>query len=392
MLLLTPGPTPVPDRVRQALAAPIVHHRTEEFAAVWRSCGDGLARVFQTAGPVAMLTGTGTTAVEAAQLSFLRPGDTVIVCENGKFGRRWCEVYARTGALYDVGVVTISAPMGRAIAPDQLSEALGAHPETRAVVMAHCETSSATVNDVRTLAQITRMQASDAIVIVDGVSSIGAIPFEMDAWGIDVACSASQKALMCPPGVGLVAMGARAVARLKEATGVSLAPLSLDLRRWLTEEEGAGLSPQTPAIGLVFGLVEALAMIEAEGLEEVWARTAGLAEASRRALTEMGLELASEAPSDSVTAVRYPDGVDDGLRQACAREHRVLFAGGQDEWKGRVLRISHMGAVTAADTIAGIDAIAVELERCGLSDGQPGAGRRLIREMLRKGSGNAAGR
>lgn len=339
-----------------------------------------------------MLTGTGTTAVEAAQLSFLKPGDTVIACETGKFGRRWCAVYARAAASYDVRVVTLSAPMGRAIAPDQLSEAIAAHADVQAVVMAHCETSSASVNDVRTLAKIVRTQASNAMVIVDGVSSIGAIPFEMDAWGIDVACSASQKALMCPPGIGLVAMGARAVAQLKEAPGVSLAPLSLDLRRWVTDAGGAGLSPQTPAIGLVLGLSEALAMIEEEGLEEVWARTAGLAQASRRALVEMGLELASEAPSDSVTAVRYPDGADDSLRQACAREHQVLFAGGQDEWNGRVLRISHMGAVTAADTITGIDAIAFELERLGLSDGRAEAGRSLIREMLRKGSESAAGR
>jgi len=380
MILLTPGPTPVPARAVEAMSQPIIPHRSAEFEAILGRCNEMLRKVFRIDGPVLTLAGSGTTAFEAAQLSLVRPGDRTLTCASGKFGRRWQEIYDRVPSPLRISNTKITADWGDPIAPKRLEESLRKQRFVSVVTLVHSETSTATVNDVRALAAVVREHAPDAILIVDGITSVAAMPLAPDAWGIDVIVSGSQKALMLPPGLGFVALGRRALERLESIRhGETIAPLSLDLHG-AVKAHAKNSTPFTPAIQLVRGLEVVLEMILEEGLESVWDRTARHAQACRDALGAMGLRLASSAPSDAVTGAWYPEGADDSVRAACRDKHGVLLAGGQEDWKGKVVRISHMGAVTEADLTAAIEALAAEF--AGLPGVDPEAGVATLKERL----------
>lgn len=380
MILLTPGPTPVPQRVRDAMAGPIIHHRTPEYEALQAECDSGLQAVFRTRSPVLTLVGSGSAAFEAAQLSLAQPGDAVVACVNGKFGARWQSVFDRAAPRAGLQCASVEAPWGEPVDPDRLAVALRRTPNVSIVTAVHCETSTTTLNDVRALAEVTRAEAPEALFIVDGVSAVGAVPAEMDAWGFDVMVSASQKALMLPPGLGFAAVGERARQRLAAIGDDSmLAPMYLDLRAYLGGHAEQS-PPFTPAVSLMVGLRESFAMIiERGGVEAVWRDVARRAGATRAALQAMGLRLVTNATSDAVTGVFAPDDAGNAIRDICRREHGVHLAGGQNEWAGRVLRISHMGAVTDEDALAGVRAIAAALQVLGPSGSvDPIAG---VREM-----------
>lgn len=364
MLLLTPGPTPLPEPVREALSRPIVHHRTEAYEAMSRDVSARLSGVFRTRSPVLCLPGSGTTGMEAAILSLVEPRDVVVSLTNGRFSDRWRQCLGRAARRTQITDASASVPWGEPVTPALVERVLASSVCRRAsmVVVTHCETSTTALSDLREVAAAVRSLAPAALVVADCITSIGAVPVEVDAWGIDVAVCASQKALMCPPGAALVGVGPRAVERLNAGGGS--APMSLDLRAWL-EGHPSGKPAFTPPISIVAGLQAALTMIDREGLDRVWKRTSMLARATRRALEAMGLRLASSAPSDSVTGFFPPEGVAEPLRQACRDQHGVLFAGGQGDWKGRVIRFSHMGAVDAADTLRGLRAIGAGLRSLG---------------------------
>lgn len=386
MVLLTPGPTPVPLPVREAMARPMMHHRTPEFEAITRCMNAKLAKVFSTTSPVLTIPGTGTTACEAALCSLVRPRDIVVSLHNGKFGARWSEVFRRVGLDVFLNDIPLSSPWGEAFSPERLEKFLLSTVGRRASLfsLVHCETSTATVNDLKTLAGLIREHNPDAMIVADCITSIGAIPVEPDEWGIDVAVCASQKALRNAPGLGFVSVSERARERLQHAG--RLAPLSLSLSAYL-KSHAKNSFPYTAPVSNIMAQDAALDMILREGLDAIHRKTQTLARATRAALTAMGLPLASSSPADSVTAVRMPDGAREGLadevRSVCKESSGVLLAGGQDEWKGRVIRISHMGAVTAADTIAGVCAIAEALRRLGpIAGADPDAGEALIQKGL----------
>jgi len=381
MTLLTPGPTPIPDAVRASLGGPAVAHRDPSFERVLKSCCDDLKTVFRTTGDTPVLTGSGTAAVESAILSLIdpeRPG-TVIACHSGKFGERWLQVSERLRTLVPgLRVAGVEAPWGEPITPERLERELGAHDDVSLVTVVHSETSTATASDLQGLARVVRDKAPDALLVADGITSVGAMPVETDAWGVDAVIAASQKSFMLPCGLGFVAIGVRAAARLDNLPGC--APLAMDLRAW-RGECAAGRSPYTPATSLVMGLRAALDLMLEDGVETVWERTRRLAEATRGALAAAGFELASSAPSDALTAVRLPEGVTDAVRATLRDRYDVWLAGGQDAWKGRVVRLSHMGAVTAEDTVRGVSCLCREAERAsGAIDAA--AGEREIRERL----------
>jgi aspartate aminotransferase-like enzyme len=363
VLLLTPGPTPLPDEVRLALARPMIHHRTDEFRALYRRVSQGLARVFRTAGPVLPIAGSGTTAFEAAALSLVRPGDTVVCATCGRFGERWAEGFERFATLLDLRVVRVEDEWGAPSDPARLEAALRRAPGAAIVTMVHCDTSTCTASDLQALAGVTRAHAPEALTIVDSVSALGATPLEMDAWGLDAVVTGSQKALMCPPGLGMVGLSERALRRLSGGgPGRSAAPMSLDLRLHL-EGHADARPPFTPPVSHFFALEAALALIEREGVEAVWRATRARAELVRECAWELSLTLLSSSPSDSVTGIRLPDGVSDRLRRACVERHGVLLADGQDRFAGKAVRFSHMGAVSLADTHRGVDALRAELAR-----------------------------
>jgi aspartate aminotransferase-like enzyme len=372
--------------VLEAMARPMIHHRTPEFEAITRCMSAKLQQVFCTANPVVTIPGTGTTACEAALLSVCRPRDIVATFTNGKFGSRWASVYRRAGLNVVINDVEVSAPWGEAMTPERVEHFLNSAVGKRAAVFAlvHCETSAGTTSDLQLLASMIRSARPDAIIIADCITSIGAIPVEPDEWGIDLAVCASQKALRNAPGLGFVSVSEHARQRLQSAG--TMAPLSLSLDACL-KGHAAGKLPYTAPVSNIVAQDVALDLILAEGLDKIQQRTADLAKATRTALTAMGFTLASQAPADPVTAVRMPEGSRDGLadeiRSVCKETAGIHLAGGQGDWAGQVIRISHMGAVTASDTIAGVEAIAGALKALGPIDGaKPEAGLESIHSSL----------
>lgn len=366
--VMTPGPTDVPPEVLSEMAQPIIHHRTKQFQAILKELSDSLARLFRTTGPVLTISGSGTTAFEAAQTSLAQPGSKALTISTGKFGERWQDIYD----AYGVKQIKIDVPWGQAVDPAQVEQTLRDNPDISVVTVVHSETSTATACDARALAEI--VQKTNALLIVDGITSVGAMPVEQDAWGIDVLVTGSQKAMMLPPGLGFVGLGPRALKRLDETKG--LPAYNLDLRRWHKSWQKNDV-PFTPPVSLIRGQLVALRMIEKVGLENVWSRTAALAAASREAFRAMGLALISDSPSDSVTGAFYPQGVDDSKFRAAMRDkHGIHIAGGQDgrgaKWKGKIFRISHMGYVDAGDTLAALAALETEFNAFG-HEIKPGA-------------------
>ncbi|MEX2212604.1 MAG: alanine--glyoxylate aminotransferase family protein [Phycisphaeraceae bacterium] len=365
--LLTPGPTAVPEAVLLEMAQPIIHHRTKQFQAIYKELGEQLQRLFKTTGPVIPIAGSGTTCFESAQVSLALPGSKVIVVSSGKFGERWQDIYDAYQPFLNIEQIKINVPWGEAVTAAQIEKALKENPGVSVVALVHSETSTCTACDLKAIADVVRK--SDALLLADAITGVGAMPVEMDAWGIDVLVTGSQKALMCPPGIGFVGLGERAVKRLETTKAGPC--YNLDLRRWL-KGHLAGNVPFTPPVSLIRGQRVALAMMEKEGLESIWARSAKLAAATRAALTAIGLKLISKTPADSVTGAFYPDGVDDSKFRGAVRDnHGIHIAGGQDgrgaKWSGKIFRISHMGYVDAADTLAALAAVEAELITCGQS-------------------------
>lgn len=351
MILLTPGPTPVPERVRAAMAAPMVPHRGRVFSELLARVRPLLSDLFATQGPVLAFAGSGTSAMESALWSLATPGAETVSVSSGRFGERWGRSLDRIAAVVGGAHRRVHNPWGKPADLAALAEAIG--PATALVTVVQSETSTGALTDLRAVARTVRAHAPGALVVADVVTGVGAIELEMDAWDLDVCVAASQKALMLPPGMGLVALGPRAVGRLEATEPIAAA--SGDLR-WRLEAFAKGTVANTPPIAHWYGLAESLEMIFEEGLGARRRRVSALAERVRAELTEAGFTLAAREPTDSVSAVFFPEGVGDELLEAC-RARGVEFSGGQDAWAGRVLRFSHMGAVDEPMTEAGLTAI-----------------------------------
>lgn len=379
--LLTPGPTSVPEAVLLEMAQPIIHHRTKQFQAIFKDLSERLQRLFRTTGPVLTLAGSGTTAFEAAQASLAVPGSKVVAVASGKFGERWQDIFDAYAKSLGVECIKLNVPWGQAVTAADIEKVLKENPTVSVVALCHSETSTASACDIKSIAAVTRN--SNSLLLVDGITSVGAMPVEMDAWGIDVLVTGSQKALMLPPGLGYVGLGPRAIKRLEEVKPVGM--YNLDLRRWHKSWLKNDV-PFTPPVSLIRGQRVALEMIEAEGLDNVCARAHKLAAASRAAFTAMGLKLCSSSPSDSVTGAFYPQGVEDKKFRAAVRDNfGIHLAGGQSgrgaAWETSVFRISHMGYVDAGDTLACITAIEAELNKAGANIA-PGTGVAALAKAL----------
>ncbi|MGH7276972.1 MAG: pyridoxal-phosphate-dependent aminotransferase family protein, partial [Candidatus Rokuibacteriota bacterium] len=326
--LMAPGPTPVPSEVLLAMAQPMIHHRTPQYEALFVEVRAGLKRLFQTQAEVLPLACSGTGAMEAAVVSTLSAGDTVALVRAGKFGDRWLEICK----AYGVNVVELTAPFGQSVSAERVAETLRAHPRLKAVLTQHSESSTGVLHDVRGYAAATR--DIDAILIVDAVSSLGIADLPMDAWGVDVVVSGSQKGLMLPPGVAFCALSEKAWAKNKTST---LPKYYFDLaeeRKCVAKNE----AHFTPAVSIIIGLREVLRMLEREGLANVFKRHDRLARATRAGAEALGLELFAKAtPSPALTAVAAPKGVDsEKIVNAYSQAHNITIAGGQGEMKGKV--------------------------------------------------------
>ena len=355
--LFTPGPTSVPEATLLEMAKPVRHHRTAEFRAIFAEVQELLRYVYQTRCAVHTITGSGTAAAEAGIVSALAPGQKALVVSNGKFAERWATVCK----TYGIQTKEIKCEYGRHAAPEQIDAELKNSPFD-AVILVHSETSTGTVCDLQAIGQVVR-RSGPTLLIVDGITSIGALPFKMDDWGVDVGITGSQKALMLPPGLAFVALSERAWAAVDANT--SRQDFYLDLRKY-RKSLADGDTPFTCANTLIEGLAVSLRMIRYETLEVVWKRTHGVAEAFRQGMRALGLELFSQQPADSVTSVRYPAGVlDKAFRGALKSQHNLHVAGGQGTMEGQIFRVNHMGYTDAYDALAAVGAIEHVLQSLG---------------------------
>jgi len=357
--LLSPGPTAVPERVMLRMAAPMVHHRTPQFSAVFSETREMLKQLHQTTHNVLMLTSSGSGAMEAAIVNLCSPGDTIITVNGGKFGERWAKIAAKHGVM----AVEIIVPWGQAVAVADVQAALHGHPDARGVFVQASETSTTTEHPIREIATLTR-DRDHCVTVVDAISALGVIDMPMDDWGLDVVISGSQKAFMLPPGLATIAVSDKAW-QLAESATCSSFYFDLKTER-MNQRAGKDTSTWTPAISLLIGLNEALKMMFEEGLSNLFARHKLLAEATRAGVVALGMKLVSSAPASSATGVFIPDGIDGGVFVKYLRDTMgVTFAGGQGDLKGRILRIAHLGYYDVFDTVIAMSAIEIGLNRFG---------------------------
>ena len=341
--LFTPGPTPVPETVMLKMAEPIIHHRNPEFGEVMKRVNKNLKYVFQTEQPVLTLTCSGTGGVEATFVSLFSPGDIVLSVNGGKFGERWVKI----PQVFGLNAVEIKVPWGTTVQPAQLLDALKKNPDAKAVYLVHSETSTGTATDVKEMAKLIRAN-SNALVCVDGITAVGAHEMRFDDWGIDVCVTGSQKGLMIPPGLAFVALSKRAIDMMQSS---KLPKFYLDLRKALKSYEKDD-TPWTPAISLIIGVDLALDMIRTEGIENVWKRHERLATSLRAGITAVGLKLFSNSPSFAVTPVWLPEGIDwKSFNKTLKVDNGITIAGGQDEFAGRIFRVSHLGYYDELDMV-----------------------------------------
>jgi aspartate aminotransferase-like enzyme len=367
--LMTAGPTPLPPAVSQVMAEPMIYHRAPAFIEIYARVLSRLKHVFQTNNEVQVFTSSGTGALESAVANLVRPGEPALVASCGKFGERWFELCEAYGAE----TIHWESEWGRRIDPAALDEQLRANDGVELVFTTFSETSTGVVNDIRELTEVAHRHG--ALIAVDAVSGLGAVPLRQDDWGVDVVVAGSQKALMAPPGLAFTSANEAALERAAASPG----------RRfyfdWARTVSGQGSdppdSPFTPAVGLVKALDVALGMIEAEGLDNVYARHALLGHATREAARALDLELLGGAPDENanvVTAMVLPDALDGAKLPKLMRDRfGVTIAGGQGKLKGKIARIAHCGYFGAFDIVVTVSALEMALRELG-HEAEPGAG------------------
>src|SRR5687767_8993988 len=342
--LYAPGPTSVPEATLLELAKPVHHHRTGEFRKMFAEVQEMLRYVYQTKQTVHTITGSGTAAFEAGLVSTLAPGQRALVVVNGKFAERWSQQCTTWGIEHK----DLKLEYGQHTSAEQIQSELKS-AKYDAVILVHSETSTATVCDLQSIAKVVR-GSGDTLLIVDGITSIGAMPFKMDEWGVDVAITGSQKSLMLPPGLGFIALSDRAWAAVDANKGQR--DFYLDMKKY-RKSITDGDTPFTPANTLIEALRVSLRMVKDETIETTWKRTRVTAEAFRRGVKALGFEAFSKKPADSVSAIRYPAGITDkDFRGQLKTRHNIHVAGGQGTMEGQIFRVNHMGYSDAYDALA----------------------------------------
>jgi aspartate aminotransferase-like enzyme len=354
--LRIPGPTGLPPTVREAGGRQMVNHRGEEFKALLRRVSEGMKPFFGTTNDVVMLTCAGTGALEAAVVNTLSPGDPVLAVTIGAFGDR----FAKIAEVYGASVTRLEVEWGRAAEAAEVGRLAGSIPGLKAVLLTHNETSTGVTNDIPALAAAARAAAPDALILVDAISALGAVPFAMDEWGLDLVVTGSQKAWMSAPGMAMAAVGPRAWAAGESAR---MPRFYLDLKRH-RDSAASGETPWTPAVAVMYQVDEGLRLMQAEG-DGVFTRHAACQAMTRAGLRAIGFELlaADDVASKTVTAARVPDGVDWSAFNKALKARGLVVAGGQGKLKGHIFRLGHLGSVTTDEILAAIgvlEAVAIE--------------------------------
>ena len=376
-MLMIPGPTPVPESVLLAQAKHLIGHRSGEFSQIMAEVSEGLKWLHQTQNDVLMLTASGTGAMEAGIINVLSAGDRVLVGSNGKFGDRWAKVCR----AYGLEVEVIAAEWGKALSTDAFKAALeeDTAKTIKAVIVTHSETSTGVLNDLPAIAALTQAHGQ-ALMIADAVTSLGACSVPVDAWGLDVVASGSQKGYMVPPGMGFVTLSDRAWQAYETS---NLPKFYFDLGAY-RKSAAKDTTPFTPPVSLFFALQVALKMMREEGLEAIFARHARLQQATRSAMKALNLPLfaADEVASPAVTSV-MPQAVEaEKIRSIMRQRYDIALAGGQDHFKGKIFRVGHLGFVGDRDILAAIAALEATLNQLGANGFTPGAGLAAAQAIL----------
>ncbi|MHB8573401.1 MAG: pyridoxal-phosphate-dependent aminotransferase family protein [Candidatus Dormibacteria bacterium] len=373
--LRIPGPTPVPEEVVRAMTQPQINHRGAAFADLLKQVTRRLQWAFQTENEILVLSASGTGGLESAVVNVLSPGEKVLVASCGSFGDR----VSKIAAAYGAEVVDLAVPWGQPVEPADLDALLTGDSAITAVFVTHNETSTGLTNNLGQVAEVVRRH--DRLLCVDGVSSIGAINCPVDQWGIDVAVTGSQKGWMAPPGLAMVSVSARAWKRHEAARMPRFYFDWTQARKFSVD----GQTPWTPALSVVYGLDAGLAMMEREGLSEVFARHQRVADAIRAGVSALGLSLyaADGYRSNTVTAVDVPPGVDAGALLRTLREkHGLVLSGGQGKLKGEIFRIGHLGLIDEADAVSILYSLEAGLREHDFAGAPEGAGVQAAQRSL----------
>lgn len=353
--LLTPGPTPVPPAVALKEALPIIHHRTNEFAAIFKDVAEGLKYLFQTKNDVFITSSSGTGAMESAVVNLLSAGDEVIVASSGNFGDRWTKICQ----VYGITVHNANAPWGKPVSADEIEKVLKANPKVKAVYTTFTETSTGVVNDIKSIGEI--VSKTDAVLVVDAISGLIGQEFHMDDWKVDVTVSGSQKGFMLAPGLAFISLSEKAWNCVESS---KLPKFYFDYKKYkkslITSE-----TPFTPPVTLIVSLQEAIRMLKEKGLENVWAECKLLAKASREGMKAIGLEIFAESPCDVVTSAKVPEDIGGKIVKLLREKYGVSIAGGQGDLKGKIIRFAHMGYIGKADILVGFACLEMVLCELG---------------------------
>jgi aspartate aminotransferase-like enzyme len=359
--LRIPGPTALPPSVRVAGGRQMINHRGPEFAAMLDRILTGMRPYFGTTSDIAMLTTAGSGGLEAAIVNTLSPGDRVVGVSIGSFGDR----FAKIAGVYGADVTRVDAEWGYAAAADEIRERMRATGDVRAVLLTHNETSTGVMNPIPELADAIREEDPEALILVDSVSGLGAVPFEMDAWGVDVVVTGSQKAWMAAPGLSMIAASPRAWAAMATA---SMPRFYLDLRAH-RDAAANGETPFTPAIAVVYQVDEGLRLMGEEGAGAIFTRHEACAAAARAGLVALGFEVLADQrhASQTVTAAHVPADLDWKAFNGDVKARGVILAGGQGKHTGKIFRLGHLGSVTIEEILGAL----ATLESVSLLHGRP---------------------
>jgi aspartate aminotransferase-like enzyme len=370
--LMTPGPAPVPEDVLLEMARPVIHHRSAEAKQVITECVTGLKYVFQTQHDVLILTSSGTGAMEAALVNTVPRGGKAIILNAGWFAQRWQKI----GQAYGIQTVSVDFEWGQPVDPARVASALQEHPDAVAVCATLSETSTGTGHPIEEIGRI--VARTSAVLAVDAISGVGAMECRTDAWGIDLLCVGSQKALMLPPGLAFTAVSPKAWSKIDAFEAPAFYFNLKAARKKMAEFD----TPYTPAHTLLLGLRASLRRIQNEGIEQVWERHRRMSEACQAGIVALGLELFSARPAEGLTAFRVPEGLKDAeIRGKLSDHFGITTIGGQDKLKGKIVRIGHMGYFDELDVVAGLAALEMVLSELGY-ELEPGVGVTAAQRVL----------
>ncbi|MCK9615495.1 MAG: alanine--glyoxylate aminotransferase family protein [Candidatus Omnitrophica bacterium] len=371
--LMTPGPSPVPSVVREALACEIMHHRTDEFIEILKEINEGLKYVFCTKNPVLTFASSGTGAMEAAVTNLFSVKDKVLVIVGGKFGERWVEI----AKSYGLDIVQMNVELGNSPTAAEVKKILDENKDIKGVFTTLSETSTATVFDIKGIGSLTKDK--NILLIVDAISGLGQDALLTDEWGIDVVVSGSQKGFMLPPGLSFMSVSEKAKSFMKNST---LPKYYFSLAKALKSYEKND-TPFTPAVSLIVGLKTSINLIKNDGIENMWANFKKMSQAAQQAALALGLKVFSKCPSSSLTAIVSPAGINaKDIVKKMRKEYGVSIAAGQGELEQKIFRIAHMGWINEQDLIMCFSLLEKVLRDCGYTNFKIGASVARLQEVI----------